>query len=372
MTLQTVWFCLIGVLWGGYFLLEGFDFGVGMLLPYLPRHGNETERSMMFETIGPVWDGNEVWLVVAAGATFAAFPTWYATMFSGFYIALLLVLVLLIVRVVSFEWREKHDGPRWRTTWMWANTIGSLGAPFIWGVALANLLNGVPLNSSHAFVGNFLDLFRPYTVLAGLAVVVLFALHGATYLTLRTLGDLRERAAATSARLSAPAAVLGIGLLAWTVAVAHTHNARGVLPTALIAIPTALALLAATVCTFASLRGSAFAMTGLSAIGVVATIFTGLYPRVLVSHPTFTHSLTITNATAGHYALTIITIAAAIFTPIVLLYQSWTYYIFRQRVGGDQTQSPVEALAGAHRTLAASKMIHARSDAGPARRSPTN
>ena len=159
---------------------------------------------MMFESIGPVWDGNEVWLVVAAGATFAAFPAWYATMFSGFYIALLLILVLLIVRVVSFEWREKRDGPRWRTTWLWANTIGSVGAPFLWGVALANLVHGVPLNSSHAFAGNFFDLFSAYTVFAGLAVVALFALHGATYLTLRTVGDLRERAAATARRLSIP------------------------------------------------------------------------------------------------------------------------------------------------------------------------
>ena len=167
MTLETVWFCLIAVLWSGYFLLEGFDFGVGMLLPFLPRAGSERQRAVMFESIGPVWDGNEVWLVVAAGATFAAFPAWYATMFSGFYIALLLILVLLIVRVVSFEWREKSEDPRWRAVWMWMNTVGSVGASFIWGVALANLLHGVPLTSSHQFSGDFLDLFSAYTVLAG-------------------------------------------------------------------------------------------------------------------------------------------------------------------------------------------------------------
>ena len=230
MSLETFWFCLIAVLWAGYFLLEGFDFGVGMLLPYLPDRGSERERSMMFESIGPVWDGNEVWLVVAGGATFAAFPAWYATMFSGFYIALLLILVLLIVRVVSFEWREKHDGPRWRATWLWMNTIGSLGAPFIWGVALANLINGVPLNSSHVFTGDFLDLFRPFTVFAGLVVVVLFAVHGATYITLRTVGAFHERAARTAARLSIPGAVLGIAFVAWTVAVAHDHNQRGDAP----------------------------------------------------------------------------------------------------------------------------------------------
>ena len=194
MGLEEFWFVLIGVLWSGYFLLEGFDFGVGMLLPVLPR--DERERGLMFESIGPVWDGNEVWLVVAAGATFAAFPAWYATLFSGFYVALLLILVLLIVRVVSFEWREKHDGARWRATWLWANTIGSIGASFLWGVALANLVEGVPLDSSHVFTGGIIDLFSPYTVAAGLAVVAMFALHGATYLTLRTVGDLRERALA--------------------------------------------------------------------------------------------------------------------------------------------------------------------------------
>ncbi len=353
MGLETFWFCLIAALWAGYFLLEGFDFGVGMLLPYLPARGSERERKMMFESIGPVWDGNEMWLVIAAGATFAAFPAWYATMFSGFYFALLLVLVLLIVRVVSFEWREKHDGPRWRSTWLWMNTIGSLGAPFIWGVALANLLNGVPLNSSHAFAGDFFDLFRPYTVFAGVVVVALFAVHGATYLTLRTVGDFRERAAKTAERLSIPAALLGIAFVVWTVTVAHDHNARGVLPTAIPAAVTVIALVAALALAHARTSGWAFAMTGLGAIGIVATIFTGLFPRVLVSSPTFANSLTISNAAAGHYGLAVITVAAAIFTPIVLLYQSWTYYVFRKRLGGEPTETPVKALADATRTPAA-------------------
>src|SRR5213596_3517800 len=151
MDLQILWFILIAVLWSGYFLLEGFDFGVGMLLPFVPR--NESERGAMFESIGPVWDGNEVWLVVAGAATFAAFPAWYATMFSGFYIALLLLLVLLIVRVISFEWRQKSESPRWRAVWMWANSIGSYGAALIWGVAFANLVRGVPINSSGDFSG---------------------------------------------------------------------------------------------------------------------------------------------------------------------------------------------------------------------------
>src|SRR5436190_12475771 len=160
MDLQILWFILIAVLWSGYFLLEGFDFGVGMLLPFLPR--DEAERGAMFESIGPVWDGNEVWLVVAGGATFAAFPSWYATMFSGFYIALLLVLFFLIIRVVSFEWRAKSESPRWRRVWLFANAVGSTGAALIWGIALANLVHGVPINSSGDFPGSFRDLFSGY------------------------------------------------------------------------------------------------------------------------------------------------------------------------------------------------------------------
>jgi cytochrome d ubiquinol oxidase subunit II len=294
----------------------------------------------MFESIGPVWDGNEVWLVVAGGATFAAFPAWYATMFSGFYLALLLVLVLLIVRVVSFEWREKSDSSRWRATWAWANTIGSVGASFVWGVALANLVGGVPLSSSHDFAGDFLDLFSAYTVLAGIAVVALFALHGAMYLTLRTDGEFSARAATAARRLSVPAALIGIAIVALTVAVAHVRNSRGILPVAIPAGLTATVLILAVVLTRTGRTGWAFAATGLGAIGFVATIFTGLYPRVLVSDPVFANSLTISNAASGHYALQVITIVAAIFTPLVLLYQGWTYYVFRERLGGGEVSAP--------------------------------
>jgi cytochrome d ubiquinol oxidase subunit II len=339
MGLETFWFCLIGVLWAGYFLLEGFDFGVGILLAVLPR--DERQRSTMFESIGPVWDGNEVWLVVAGGATFAAFPAWYATMFSGFYLALLLILVLLIVRVVSFEWREKHDSVRWRATWAWANTIGSAGAAFVWGVALANLVHGVPLDSAHGYAGDFLDLFSPYTIVAGVAVVVLFTAHGAAYLSLRTEGELRERAATAARRLSVPAALLMIAIAAWTVTVAHANNHRGVLPTAIPAALTAIVLVLAAVLARNSRTGWAFAATGLGAIGFVATIFTGLYPRVLVSDPVFANSLTTTNAAAGHYALQVITVVAAIFTPLMLLYQSWTYYVFRKRLSAQEITAPL-------------------------------
>src|SRR6188472_2028060 len=226
MDLETFWFCLIAVLWAGYFLLEGFDFGVGMVLPFVPR--DDRERETQLRAIGPVWDGNETWLVVAGGATFAAFPAWYATMFSGLYVALLAVLFFLIVRVISFEWRTKSTSPRWRRAWLWANAVGSFGASLIWGVGLANLLYGTPINPQGDFDGTFWDLFNAYTVLAGVAVVAVFAFHGATYLTLRTQGDLLERAGAASRGLSVVAAALGSVFLTWTVVVAVDRNDKSV------------------------------------------------------------------------------------------------------------------------------------------------
>jgi cytochrome bd ubiquinol oxidase subunit II len=347
--LEDFWFCLIAVLWGGYFVLEGFDFGVGMLLPFVPR--DERQRSTMFETIGPVWDGNEVWLVVAGGATFAAFPAWYATMFSGFYLALLLILVLLIVRVVSFEWREKSEDPRWRAVWQWANTVGSAGAAFVWGVALANLLHGVPLNGNGDFTGDVLDLFSAYTILAGVAVVLLFALHGSIFLTLRTSGALCERAATAARRLCVPVAVVVAAFLVSTVAVAVDRNERGVIGPAVPAALGIVALVAAIAFVLGRRSGWAFVMTTLAALASVATIFTGLYPRVLVSNPVFDNSLTISNAASGHYALSVITVVAAIFTPLVLLYQGWTYHVFRARLGGEDAGTPVEAVEGTTASL---------------------
>jgi cytochrome d ubiquinol oxidase subunit II len=344
MDLQLFWFVLIGVLWAGYFLLEGFDFGVGMLLPFLPR--NERERNVMFETIGPVWDGNEVWLVVAGGATFAAFPAWYATMFSGFYLALLLILVFLIIRVVSFEWRGKGHSPRWRAVWTAANVVGSVGASFLWGVALANLVHGVPLDSDGGWAGSFADLFSAYTVFAGIVVVLLFAFHGATFLTVRTTGELCARAGQVARRLSIPAAVAGVGFLVWTVAVAVDKNDKNVFPPV---VPCALgvaALVLALVFVRRRRSGLAFAATAFAAVLLVATLFTSLYPRVLVSSPELGNSLTVDNASSSHYALAVMTVVALIFTPLVLLYQGWTYYVFRHRLGGEEPEpaEPVEIL----------------------------
>jgi cytochrome bd ubiquinol oxidase subunit II len=336
MDLETFWFCLIALLWGGYFLLEGFDFGVGMLLPFVPR--DDRERGSVLSTIGPVWDGNEVWLVVAAGATFAAFPAWYATMFSGFYVALLLVLAFLIVRVVSFEWRSKSESPRWRSAWTWANTLGSFGAALVWGIGLANLVHGVPIDGDGNYAGTFADLFDPYTVAAGVAVVLLFAFHGATFLTLRTTAELHARAARAARLLAVPAALLGAAVLAWTVAVAMDRNDKDLLPPALPAAVGIGALALAVAFTLAGRSGRAFAMTGLGTISLVATLFVGLYPRVMVSSPDFENSLTVDGAASSHYALTVMTVVAVIFVPVVLLYQGWTYYVFRRRLEGGRPE----------------------------------
>jgi cytochrome d ubiquinol oxidase subunit II len=299
----------------------------------------------MFESIGPVWDGNEVWLVVAGAATFAAFPSWYATMFSGFYIALLLVLFFLIIRVLSFEWRSKSESPRWRMVWLWANTVGSIGASLIWGVGLANLVRGVPINSSGDFSGDFADLFSVYTVGAGLAVVLVFALHGATFLTLRTTGDLGARAAAAAQRLSLPAAAVGAAFLIWTVVVAVDRNDKGVFPPVL---PAALGIAALALALGFVVRrrsGWAFAMTAVGAVLIVTTLFTSLYPRVMVSSTDFANSLTVDNASSAHYTLAVMTVVALIVTPVVLLYQGWTYYVFRARLGGEKVDSPTEVVA---------------------------
>src|SRR6266550_3342529 len=300
MTLQILWFCLIAVFWGGYFVLEGFDFGVGILLPFLPR--DEEERGEMFRAIGPVWDGNEVWLVVAGAATFAAFPSWYATMFSGFYLALLLVLFLLIVRVVSFD-------------------------------------------SEGNYTGTFWDLFSVYTVLAGIAFVLLFAFHGASYLTLRTSGDLLGRARRAARTLGVPAIAVGAAFLIWTVVVAVDQNHKGVFPPVLPAVIAIGAFALAGFFVYTGRSGFAFVMTALGTLAAVATLFTGLYPRVMVSSSSFGNSLSVSNAASVHYTLVVLTVVALVLMPLVLLYQTWSYYGFRARVGGQQVRLPGDAAA---------------------------
>jgi cytochrome d ubiquinol oxidase subunit II len=288
----------------------------------------------MLGTIGPLWDGNEVWLVVAGGATFAAFPAWYAGAFSGLYLAVLLLLVFLVVRAVSFEWAERGDHPRWRSFWRWANTVASFGAPLLWGIALSSFLYGMPLNADGDMTGNVLDVVNSYTLLAGVAVVALFALHGAIFLTIRTRGALRRRSTAAAHRIAIPAAVLNVGFLVATVGIAHNGNERGLLGPAIAAGLTAVALVAAVVLVLGARPRAAFAMTALTAAGVVGTLFCALYPRVLVSRPDFANSLTVSGAASGHYTLSVITVCGLTLLPLVILYQGWTYHVFRRRLMG--------------------------------------
>jgi cytochrome d ubiquinol oxidase subunit II len=325
MELTTIWFLLIAALFTGYFILEGFDFGVGILLLVLGR--DDRERRVLVNTIGPVWDGNEVWLITAGGALFAAFPDWYATLFSGFYLPLLLILIALILRGVAFEYRHKRSDATWKRRWDTAITVGSLVPALGWGIAFANILRGVPLTADHEYVGGLTDLLHPYALLGGLTTAALFLTHGALFLTLKTTGDVHTRAGTLAARTGTATLTLAGTFLAWTLTIRHT--------------PAALALAAAAVLALAAgitaarlhREGWAFAGTATAIGSTVATLFAALFPTVLPStlHPAGT--LTVHNAASGHYTLTIMTWVAAFFAPIVLAYQGWTYWVFRKRIG---------------------------------------
>jgi len=347
--LSDLWFIAIAVLWAGYFVLEGFDFGVGILLPVL-GHG-DAGRRVMINTIGPVWDGNEVWLLTAGGATFAAFPAWYASMFSAFYLPLLIVLIALILRGVGFEFRGKRDSARWRLGWDSALFVGSLVPAILWGLAFGNVLRGIPMNAAHDYAGNFFTLLNPYALLGGLTTLALFTLHGAVFLALRTTGDLRSRANALAWKLGAAAAAVGGGFLAWTEA---SHRAPGQTGTtgaasAALAAAAAAALIIAVLASRAGREGIAFACNAAAIAAATGALFTALYPRVLPSSLIAAGTLTTANASSTAKTLAVMTVVAAIFLPFVLLYQGWTYWVFRRRIGA----GPVPALAAPETELAA-------------------
>ncbi|MGC8634916.1 MAG: cytochrome d ubiquinol oxidase subunit II [Candidatus Limnocylindrales bacterium] len=327
MDLTTIWFALIAILWVGYFVLEGFDFGVGMLLPFL-GHGDR-ERRALINTIGPVWDGNEVWVLVAGGATFAAFPEWYATLFSGFYLALFLILVTLIIRGVAFEFRSKRPEPAWRSRWDLAIFVGSLLPAFLWGVAFANIVQGVPINAQHQFTGDLFTLLNPYGLLGGLTLVALFLTHGAVFLALKTAGDLRRRANALAGRLGLAAAVVAVVFLAWTQLI------RGGPGSLALSVVAAVALVGALAANRLGREGWAFIGSAVTIALAVASLFVGLFPNVMPSSLDAAYSLTTTNAASTSYTLTIMTWVAVIFTPLVLVYQGWTYWVFRRRISAE-------------------------------------
>jgi cytochrome d ubiquinol oxidase subunit II len=327
MTLVSFWFVVLVVFWTGFLVLEGFDFGVGMLHGVVG--GDERGRRLAIATIGPLWDGNEVWLIVAAAGTFAAFPGWYATMFSGFYLAFVLLLVALIARGVSFEFYGKRDSVRWRRAWDAATTGGSLLAPLLIGVALGNLLHGVPIGTDQEYAGTFTDLLNGYSLFCGVTVVVLCLLHGASFLALKTAGALRERAVGVGRRIAPVAAAVVLGFAVWTQVMAG----EGLLAL-LVEGVAVLAAVAAAWLLGRGRDGRAFAATSLAMAAVVVSIFVNLYPRVMVSTLGSSTDLTISNTSSAPYSLKVMTVAAAILFPVVLAYQGWTYHVFRRRVGG--------------------------------------
>lgn len=337
MELHDVWFVLIAVLWTGYFFLEGFDFGVGVLTKLLAR--DRAERRVLINTIGPVWDGNEVWLLSAGGATFAAFPEWYATLFSGFYLPLLVILVCLIVRGVAFEYRAKRPEERWQRNWETAIFWTSLIPAFLWGVAFGNIVHGVKIDQNFNYAGNLGDLLHPYALLGGLVTLTLFTFHGAVFTALKTLGDIRQRARRTATYVGLVAAVLALAFLVWTQADSGDGKS---LVTVVAAVA---ALLAALVANRRGREGWAFALSGVTIVAAVATLFLALFPNVMPSSLNDSWNLTVSNASSSPYTLKIMTWLAVIATPIVMLYQAWTYWVFRKRIGTQHIAA--DAAAGA-------------------------
>jgi cytochrome d ubiquinol oxidase subunit II len=338
MTFQTVWFLLIAVLWIGYFILEGFDFGVGTLLPFVSK--NEADRRAVLTTLGPVWDGNEVWVLVAGGATFAAFPEWYATLFSGFYLPLFLILVSLIVRGVAFEYRSKYGKAQWRQRWDIAIVTASFIPALLWGVAFANIVRGVPIEMSKdgnlEYVGGFFNLLNPYALLGGVVTLTVFLTHGAVFLALKTDGGIRERARALALKLGLVAAVAAVAFLAWTNAMLPEFNGL----VCGLSVMVAVFWLAGLFSVLKVREGWAFIFSAATIATFVATLFYALYPRVMPSSISSKFDLTITNASSTPYTLKVMTVVAVVMTPLVLVYQGWTYWVFRKRISASQISNP--------------------------------
>ncbi|MGV9680395.1 cytochrome d ubiquinol oxidase subunit II [Nocardia sp. NPDC003482] len=343
MSLPEFWFLLIGVLFTGYFLLEGFDFGVGMLMPVIGR-GDENRKRAVLNTIGPVWDGNEVWLIVGGGAMFAAFPEWYASLFSGFYLALLLILVALIVRAVAIEYRGKINDPRWRSWCDAAIVFGSYVPAIAWGLAFANIVHGVKLNAHKRIEGNLFDLFGPYALLGAAATGLLFALHGAVFIGLKTGGEARARADRIARTLLVPVVVVVGAFGLWT-QLAYGKGWTWIL--------VGLAVFGLVLAGAAVLRGRdgwAFAGTALTVVAAVALLFGALFPHVLPSTIDAAYGLTVdgraidghatVSASSTHYTLVVMSWVAVVLTPVVVLYQGWTYWVFRKRITAEQIPAP--------------------------------
>jgi cytochrome d ubiquinol oxidase subunit II len=328
--LEIFWFTAIAVLWIGYFLLEGFDFGVGMLLRVVGRE--PVERRVLLHTIGPLWDGNEVWVIVAGGATFAAFPDWYATLFSGFYLPLFLIVCALLLRPVALEFWGKDDRRAWRNLWEWSLVVGSALPAFLWGVAFANIVRGVPIDGEKEFTGSVLDLLNGYALLGGLTSLLLCASHGAVYLTLKTRGQVLRRARRSAAVLAPASALSVLAFVTWTLLHAAATD-RATVP--VVGAGIAAAALAALVPTLLARGrcGRAFVAHGLAIAGLFGMLFLDLFPNVFVSSTSEAFDLTLGNAASGSYTLTVMTVVAGLLLPLVLVGQAWAYWVFRTRIG---------------------------------------
>lgn len=340
--LDVLWFVLVAVLFAGYFLLEGFDFGIGMLLPILGK--DERRRSAIITTIGPVWDGNEVWLIVAGGAMFAAFPEWYATMFSGLYLGLFGIILALIFRAVALEWRSKVNTDRWRR-WCDAGIIGgSLATPLIWGIAISSMLAGLPLDSEQRLssgAGTLVHFVYPYSLLGGVAFVALFVLHGLAFLRLKTTGTLRDEASRLTPIVGAIAAVAGGAFVLWTQLAYGKDWTWIVAALAIVGVLGGIAALAG------HRDGMAFGATSIATLAVTALIFGSLYPNLMPSSVDETFALTISGGASSDYTLGILTWTALFITPLVILYQGWTYWVFSKRISADPVALPATPNTGA-------------------------
>lgn len=333
MDLSVLWFWIVAFLFVGYFVLDGFDFGVGMSLPFLGR--DEVDRRVLINTIGPVWDLNETWIIVAGASLFAAFPEWYATLFSGFYLALLLILLALIARGVSFEYRHQRPDSRWKAWFDGMIVVGSAVPALLWGVAFANIVQGVPLDAGHNYTGTLFDLLNPYALLGGLTTLLLFFSHGLVFVSLKTEGELRERARRLAARVGLITIVVAAAFLVWT------GVAYGSLWFWILATLAAVALIAGWLANGRGAEGVAFTLLAVTVASAVFALFASLYPDVMPASNDPANSLTIENASSSTYTLTVMSWVALIFLPLVLVYQGWTYWVFRKRV----TRASIEAAA---------------------------
>lgn len=326
--LQLLWFFLIGVLFAGFFFLDGFDYGVGMATITVAH--NEAERDQMVQTIGPVWDGNEVWLITAGGAMFASFPYWYASLFSGYYLILMLILVGLIIRGVSFEFRVKSPMPH-KKIWDWTLGIGSAMVPFFLGVMFISMIKGMPIDVNGNFHATFFDYINWFSVVGGIALTLLTYLHGLNYLSLKTVGEVEERANNYAQFLYW---VLYLGLIVFALLLIFMTDFIQVHPIGTLTMLVVIVILSivAHAATMKHKEMTAFIASGLTLVSLVALIFIGLFPRVLISSISSRYDLLIQNASSTHYTLTVMTIATCCLLPFVLAYTIWSYWIFRKRI----------------------------------------